>query len=403
MTKANLVPAPKHGAAIETSGLNQTLGQIRPEWQARNLIQRVKRILPVDPSSACQRLFNACIHDLREKVLVAGLDIAQEAAKQHKLPPLAKAEDLEEYSVRRTIDLAYRMGLLSRPEWRRLLRTYDIRKDLEHEDDEYEAEFQDCVYIFTTCIDIVLSQDPVQLIKLTDIKEIVEQPSPTTLTDAALEDFEHAPEPRQSEIYRFLIDHSLRPKQPDIVRQNCYNAILALRDITLRNVKLAAAESMVKRIGRKIPDRTEVRVSLAAGTLPYLKQSQLRGFFQHQYKEIKRTSYRWTSHGSHGELLRDVEEAGGLDHCPKELLDRYLEWLVMCYIGEPGGYGMGVNRRVFYSNVGAPIAYRILQNCAQPIGRRVEKLRKTSHAVKAACSNEFVASRFKEILNACDR
>ena len=28
--------------------------------------------------------------------------------------------------------------------------------------------------------------------------------------------------------------------------------------------------------------------------------------------------------------------------------------MVKCYIGEPGGYGMGVNRPVFYSNVGAP-------------------------------------------------
>lgn len=54
--------------------------------------------------------------------------------------------------------LSYRIELLSCPEWRRILRAYDIRKDLEHED---EAEVQDCVYIFKTCVDVVLSKDSV--------------------------------------------------------------------------------------------------------------------------------------------------------------------------------------------------------------------------------------------------
>ncbi len=142
---------------IEASGVYNLLSRIRPHWQSKNLIQRVTKILSVDPSSACQRLFNASIHDLREKILFAGIDIAAEAAKQHKLPPVTNTESIENYSTLRLIDLSYRMGLLSRPEYRRILRTYDIRKDLEHEDDEYEAGVEDCVYIFRTCIDVVLS------------------------------------------------------------------------------------------------------------------------------------------------------------------------------------------------------------------------------------------------------
>ncbi|MBN1547426.1 MAG: hypothetical protein JW902_12275 [Syntrophaceae bacterium] len=118
---------------IEASGVNGLLAKIRPQWKVKNLIKRVNRILPVDPSSACQRIFNATIHDLREKIVVAGLDIAAEAAKQHRLPKIDRSEDVENLSVSRTIELSYRMGLLSRPEWRRMLRVYDIRKDLEHE------------------------------------------------------------------------------------------------------------------------------------------------------------------------------------------------------------------------------------------------------------------------------
>src|SRR5262249_14597635 len=146
--------------------------------KAKSLIERVQRLLPADPSSACQRLLNAAFHDLRDKVVLAGLDIAKQAAEMAKLPPVNKAEDVENYSSDKLLDLCYEMGLLTRPEWRRIKRCYEIRRDLEHEDDEYEAGVEDCVYIFATCIEVVLSRDPVQLLKVTDVKEVVERPEP---------------------------------------------------------------------------------------------------------------------------------------------------------------------------------------------------------------------------------
>ena len=85
---------------------NGLLERIRPAWQAKDLIERVRRLVGIDPSSACQRLFNAAIHDLREKVVVAGVDIAREAAKLHGLPPVERDEDVENYSPAKLIDLA---------------------------------------------------------------------------------------------------------------------------------------------------------------------------------------------------------------------------------------------------------------------------------------------------------
>ena len=65
--------------------------------------------------------------------MLAGLDIAQEAAKQQKFPEVSKPEQVESLDVRRTIDLAYYMGLLSRPEWRRLLHHfYDPPPTINH-------------------------------------------------------------------------------------------------------------------------------------------------------------------------------------------------------------------------------------------------------------------------------
>jgi hypothetical protein len=67
-------------------------------------------------------LLSAAILDLRKKIVIAGIDLATEAANIHKLPPVTKADDvLENYSTTNTLNLAYRMGLLTRPEWRRLV------------------------------------------------------------------------------------------------------------------------------------------------------------------------------------------------------------------------------------------------------------------------------------------
>jgi len=385
---------------IEASGVNALLLQIRPHWQAKNLIQRVTKLLHVDPSSACQRLFNASIHDLREKILFAGFDIAAEAAKQHKLPPISSAENIENYSTLRMIDLAYRMGLLSRPEYRRILRAYDIRKDLEHEDDEYEAGVEDCVYIFRTCVDVILSKDPIELIKLTDIKEIVERSEATTLNESLLEEFSHAPEPRQMEIYKFLISSSLNVELPDVVRHNCYMALYSLKSLAHSQVLITCAREFVQRIGKRGPTLIEARVAYGSGLLPYLKQAQIKDFYDSYFSEMTKVGYSWGAHNSHGELLRNLEEIGGLEFCPEESLGQYVEWLVLCYIGSSGGRtSYGNVRNVFYSNVGAPIALNLLKIKSRNFYPIVAALEKGSKSVRYATSDEHVARRFNSILD----
>jgi hypothetical protein len=389
---------------IEASGVDGLLGKIRPQWKTKNLIRRVARILPVDPSSACQRIFNAAIHDLKEKIVVAGLDIAGEAAKQHKLPKIDRTEDVETLSVSRTIELCYRMGLLSRPEWRRILRVYDIRKDLEHEDDEYEAGVEDCVYVFKTCIEVVLSRDPIQVIKLTDVKQIVEQPVPSTLGEAVVTDYKSAPNPRQLEIYRFLISSALSTKHPDIIRQNCYNALGILRAYTAKQVILDSASSFQDRISRSSPSIGEARVAAAAGIFPYLKKTNIKEFFSAFYDEMEKAGYGFRSHQKHGELLRNLKELGGLDFCHDEIVPKIVKWLLLCYIGEPSFGQYSRSRHVFYSNIGAPLSFRILCDTYKDLYDIISEVRKEDRDVKRACSaSEYVERRLQEILDALEK
>lgn len=384
---------------VVASGVPALLKQVRPSWQAKDLINRVKRLLPVDPSSACQRLFNASIHDLREKIVIAGVDIAADAAKQFKLPPVNNPEDIEHYPTFKIIDLSYRMGLLTRPEWRRVSRCYEIRRDLEHEDDEYEAGVEDCVYIFETCVNVILSKDPIHLIRVTDVKELVEEPQSAVPAESLLEDYRHAPQPRQEEILKFLSAVAMDDKQAELVRQNAFTFLKHFSELTQNPVKLTLASHLQEKITRKGPSRLLIRIAMAAGVLPYLKKNHLKDFFATQFQQMEKVGHNWGAFASHGELLRNFKDIGGLVHCPDENRKDILKWLVLAYIGVPGGRTTWGNiRHVFYSNTAAPLVKELITESSEIIRKELRQLQKDKE-VKRAISNEHVQRRFDSLLD----
>ncbi len=280
---------------IATSDAPRWMDQIRPQWQAKGLIERVRRLLPVDPSSACQRLLNAAVADLREKVKIAGFDIAKTAAAEHRLPPVERADDVDNYSVSKLIDLAHRMGLLTRPEWRRLTRVYDIRRDLEHEDSEYEVGVEDLLYIFKTCIEAVLSKDPVKLIRVAEVKQVIEAAGPIVADAALVEDYAHAPDTRQLEILKFLTSTALDAGQPELVRQNAYAMVGALAEPTRDTVRVRLASHVQEKLGRDPMTDLHVRVANAIGILPYLRKAHRVAFFRGVNERLQLTGHHWTS------------------------------------------------------------------------------------------------------------
>ena len=403
MAKSTALVPEVNASIIAESGVTSLLKQIRPAWSGKGLIIRVNRLLEVDPSSACQRIFNASIHDLREKIVVAGIDIAADAATQFKLPSVSRVDDIEDYRVSKVIALAYRMGLLSRPEYRRLSRVYEIRRDLEHEDHEYEATAEDCFYIFKTCIEVVLSRDPVHLLKITDVKKLVEQPGPATVTSSVIEEFQHAPIPRQLDIYKFLISTILDIEKPDIVRQNCFSLIDRLAEYADNQVLIECSNDFIGRLGRRAPNQPEARLAFAAGIFSYLKKTMLKDFFDDFYKNMTSVGYNFQSHDKHDGLLHDLVEVGGIDYCPDDLLPKFLEWLILCYIGETS-YGEGSRyRKVFFSNTGAPLAFEILKQSNRDLSVLALTLGAKSRYIKSGCADQHVARRFQELLDILEK
>ncbi len=384
---------------VAASDVPVLMSQIRPQWQAKGLIERVRRLLPVDPSSACQRLLNAAVADLRDKVKIAGLDIAKEAAAAHRLPPVERADDVDNYSTAKLLDLAYRMGLLTRPEWRRLTRAYDIRRDLEHEDSEYEAGVEDCIYIFKTCIEAVLAKDPVNLIRVAEIKQVVEASGPAVADLELVEDYERAPDTRQLEILKFLVSTALNDGEPELVRQNAIAVLGALAIPTRDNVRVQLAKSIQDALNRQPLTDAHVRVAHVAGVLPYLRKAQRVSFFRAFNDRLHRVGYHWKGHAYHGALLRQLDEYGGLSSVPEEELTVTLKWLVLCYIGEPGGYGAGINRRVFYSNSAAPLVESLFTTSADVVRQPLAELADGREVKRALRASDAVARRYQDLLD----
>lgn len=383
---------------LKAENMPSLLGRIRPQWQAKNLIDRVKKLAEVDPSSACQRIFNAAIHDLREKIVLAGIDIAREAAVQNKLPPVEREEDVENYSTARVIDLAFRMGLLTRPDWRRLSRCYEIRRDLEHEDDEYEAGIEDIVYIFQTCVDVVLAKDPIQLVRLTDFKDLVEEAQASVPDDVLIEDFASAPQPRQTEICKFLISTALDKNQPDLVQQNAFTALGYVAPKVHPHVRTALGSHLQEKVGRTLTDR-QARVANVAGLMPYIRQAARTALFDAVFSQMQKTTYDWSGYPHHGELLRTLEEYGGLAACPLQPKRKIVWWLILTYIGKPGGVTQYGNvRKVFYSNTAAPLIKGMIIAEGPALRELMEDL-STEKRIKAALSNQDVARRFEDLLD----
>ena len=136
-----------------------------------------------------------------------------------------------------------------------------------------------------------------------------------------------------------------------------------LSDVTRAAVIVELSKHVQEKIGRRTPlNELQVRVADAAGVLPYLRKSQRRAFFDAYLSQLNLTGHHWSGNASHGGLLRKLREFGGLRAIPDEELREILKWMVLCYIGDPGGRGMGVNRKVFYSNSGAPLIATMIQD-----------------------------------------
>lgn len=72
---------------------------------------------------------------------------------------------------------------------------------------------------------------------------------------------------------------------------------------------------------------------------------------------------------------------------------------MLCYVGEPGGYGAGLNRRVFFSNSAAPLVESLLAEGADVPRVPLAKLANDRDVKRALQASDSVARRYQDLLD----
>jgi len=214
-----------------------------------------------------------------------------------------------------------------------------------------------------------------------------------------LQDYKHAPQPRQEEILKLLASVALDSAQLDLVRQNAFSFLSHFAAITRDAARLTLASHLQGKITRGGSIRPVIRVAVASGTLPYLKKAHLKDFYASILEQMNKVGYRWDAHSSHGELLRSFQEVGGLVHCPSDVRKDIVQWLMLAYLGEEGGRtSYGNVRHVFYSNTAAPLVEELIRSSATVVRDDVRDLSK-SKAIQRAVRTDHIQRRLDSILD----
>jgi hypothetical protein len=215
-----------------------------------------------------------------------------------------------------------------------------------------------------------------------------------------LEDYKNAPDPRQLEILKFLIATALKSENPDIVRQNAYAMLLHLQPVTRNPAKLELAKHMQEKVGRHGLTLILFKVSNAAGVLAYLKDSSRRDFFAGYLHRLTAIGGGWRAFARHREPLEELEDVGGLTHCPDEVAHGLLGWMVLCYVGTEGGRtSYGHVRPVFYSDTAAPIIERLVGAGGGRVLGMLKALHDDREVKLRLTSCKDVAARYEDLLD----
>ena len=244
-----------------------------------------------------------------------------------------------------------------------------------------------------------MSRDPIHLLRVSEVKDLVEQPKPATPSPSLLQDYEHAPPPRQEAILKFLASLAIDTEKSELIRQNAFSFLSALAGLTQNSVKLLLAEHLQDRISRSAPSRLLIRVAFASCVMPYLKQSHLSDYFTALKDHMFNVGYHWRANGLHGELLRSFKDVGGLVYCPPTPRKSILKWLVLAYIGDSGGLtSYGHVRHVFYSNTAEPIIEELLSEIGSDAVTDFRALN-AEPEIKDRLTNQHIARRYETLLD----
>jgi len=104
----------------------------------------------------------------------------------------------------------------------------------------------------------------------------------------------------------------------------------------------------------------------------------------------------------HSELIQKLIDSGELKYMSPEIVDGFIIWMFKCYLGEPGRYGAGYARSVFFSNTGAPLCHKIIKNNSEIIKTRFQRNEEISREIQRNICSQDIQRRYDELMDVID-
>lgn len=255
--------------------------------------------------------------------------------------------------------------------------------------------FWKTAFIFKTTIDVVLSKDPIELLKVTDAKDLIESSTNISVTEEFLTDYKSAPKGRQREITELLISYASDDTKPDIVRENSVELMRHIKPLTEKTVTIEMASILENKLDRAGINLKTAKIGNACGAMGYFKKVRLLDFYGNLKTEVKAIGTDWNTQKTFCTKLEDI---GGLKYCPIEHYEDLLKYLVIFYIGERSYGRYSASRPVFFSNGAAPIITRLIENDANKANPILESFRKKK-PIKNDIENKYLLRRFEDLID----
>jgi hypothetical protein len=76
-----------------------------------------------------------------------------------------------------------------------------------------------------------------------------------------------------------------------------------------------------------------------------------------------------------------------------------IEWLCQCYIGEESFGRYSETRKVFYSNIGAPLAKEILTDSKNKVSPLIKEVISKSKEIQRTCKWQYCQRRAQDLID----
>lgn len=377
--------------------LQHKLLKLREPWRSSRLIERVERLVLVDHSCACQKLFNTAIWDIKDKLGDWGEDFVYKIAHSPRNTNRGIENTIEGLSTTELLNLSYKSKLLKFEQWEMMTECYQIRCKLEHEDKRFEVNSLETEKFFNVCINEVLNVEKIEIETIDQFEYLYDTSRIAVPSKVLIDSFAEWSKSKRERTIMFLLDLATDSSISVSVRHNSRTSLMFLRTHLTDDLKKAIANRYSDPNIQHI-DSDLLETLRCIDVLRLIDRSSNSKFFESVYVAMNEVGEEWYKGIKQVEVLQSFTELGSLDECPNRHKVNIFNWLALTFIGQDSGNTAYVSdRNVYFDKDASSFIQRLIREAHFISDRMINDLL-LDEIISVRIENSFIAARFERFI-----